>query len=135
MTLVVDTCILLDILDEDPAFGLKSARALNAQQEHKLIISPMTYVELAPAFLGDRRLQDQFLDGLGIHLASGEPGVLNAAHDAWHAHVSRKRKGRDARRPIADVFIGALANSLDGLITRNVKDFRSLFPDLTLVEP
>ena len=32
MTLVVDTCILLDILDEDPAFGLKSAQALNAKQ-------------------------------------------------------------------------------------------------------
>jgi len=135
MTLVVDTCILLDILDEDPAFGLKSARALNAQHENDLVISPMTYVELAPAFLGDRRLQDQFLDGLGIHLASGEPGVLNAAHDAWYAHVSRKRRGREARRPIADVFIGALASSLDGLVTRNTKDFRSLFPDLTLVEP
>lgn len=135
MTLVVDTCILLDILDEDPVFGLGSAQCLNAQQENELIVSPATYVELAPAFLGDRRLQDQFLDGLGIHVASYEPGVLNAAHDAWNAHISRKRKGREARRPIADVFIGALASVHEGLVTRNAKDFRSLFPDLAIFEP
>ena len=135
MTLVVDTCILLDILDEDPAFGLKSAQALNAKQENELVISPATYVELAPAFLGDRRLQDQFLEGLDIHVASDEPGVLNAAHDAWNTHVSRKRKGREVRRPIADVFIGALASVHEGLITRNARDFKTLFPDLAIFEP
>ena len=135
MTLVVDTCILLDILDEDPVFGLKSARALNAQQGNELVVSPATYVELAPAFLGDRRLQDQFLDGLGIHVVSNEPAALNAAHDAWNAHVSRKRKGREARRPIADVFIGALASVHEGLVTRNAKDFRVLFPSLAIFEP
>ena len=135
MTLVVDTCILLDILDEDPIFGIKSARALNAQQGNELVVSPATYVELAPAFLGDRRLQDQFLEGLGIHVAADEPGVLNTAHDAWNAHVSRKRRGRETRRPIADVFIGALASVHEGLVTRNTKDFRSLFPGLAIFEP
>lgn len=135
MTLVVDTCILLDILEEDSVFGLASAQALNAQRDNELIVSPATYVELAPAFLGDRRWQNQFLEGLCIQVVSNEPEVLNVAHSAWNAHILRKRKGIEKRRPIADVFIGALAAANDGLITRNEADFRPLFPNLNIIVP
>jgi hypothetical protein len=49
--------------------------------------------------------------------------------------MHKRRMGRISKRPIADVLIGAFATRFDGLLTRNVKDFRGLFPDLRLQEP
>jgi predicted nucleic acid-binding protein len=40
-----------------------------------------------------------------------------------------------ARRPLADVLIGAFASRYQGLITRNTDDFASIFPDLKVGVP
>ena len=90
---------------------------------------------MAPAFLGDRRMQDDFLGQLGIALAEEDPRCIALAHEAWHAHVQRKRRGEAQRRPVADVLIGACALAQGGLITRNARHFRALFPALTVIEP
>ena len=136
MSMVVDTCVLLDILDAHPDFSLSSALALNRYSSFGLVIAPITYVELAPAFNGDRDLQNQFLNGLGITLPETvEYEVLAEAHATWYNHILRKRTCKVAKRPIADVMIGALASVNDGLITRNAKDFRILFPRLNIVVP
>ena len=46
MDWVVDTCVLLDILDDLPPFALASAEALDAKSvEGLLTIAPITYVE------------------------------------------------------------------------------------------
>ncbi len=136
MSMVVDTCVILDILDQDPVFGSASAEAVDAYAPRGLIISPLTYVELAPAFLGDEERERDFLFEIGIDLP---PGIgeddLSLAHAAWNRHIQRKRSGKSARRPVADVMIGALALANDGLITRNIDDFRSLFPRLNIVTP
>ena len=136
MSKVVDTCVLLDILDGEPEFSLRSANALNRHAPEGLLIAPVTYVELAPAFLGDRERQDEFLSRLDIHL----PFIFNRndlylAHAAWNRHILDKRKGIAVKRPIADVLIGALAMECGGLITRNPKDFEKLYPNLEIVVP
>ena len=51
--MVVDTCVILDVLERDPVFGVASAEVIDQYAEGGLIISPLTYVELAPAFLGN----------------------------------------------------------------------------------
>lgn len=57
----VDTCVLLDILDEISPFA-EAAEALDEKaEEGELTVAPITYVELAPAFNGDRAMQDLFL--------------------------------------------------------------------------
>ena len=62
MDWVVDTCVLLDILDEIPLFAEAAAEALDEKAEKgELTVAPITYVELAPAFNGDRAMQDLFL--------------------------------------------------------------------------
>ena len=136
MSMVVDTCVILDVLEHDPAFGIASAEAIERYADGGLIVSPLTYVELAPAFLGDEARERKFLFEIGVDLP---PGVgeddLSIAIAAWSSHVQRKRSGKTARRPVADVMIGALAQANAGLITRNASDFRALFPSLNIVTP
>ena len=134
--MVVDTCVILDVLEQDPTFGLASAEVLEKYAEGGLIISPLTYVELSPAFLGDETRERDFLFEIGIDLPPGfSEDDLSLAHAAWNDHIQRKRSGKTARRPVADVMIGALAKANDGLITRNADDFRALFPTLNIVTP
>ena len=134
--MVVDTCVILDVLEQDPTFGLASAEVLEKYAEGGLIISPLTYVELSPAFLGDETRERDFLFEIGIDLPPGfSEDDLSLAHAAWNDHIQRKRSGKTARRPVADVMIGALAQANDGLNTRNASDFRTLFPALTIVSP
>ena len=134
--MVVDTCVIVDISDRDPVFGERSARTLEEHADGGLLIAPISFVELAPAFLGDVNRENQFLFELGIELPNGfDTSDLPLAHAAWYRHIQKKRLGKSPRRPIADVLIGALAQANDGLITRNAKDFRALFPKLNIVAP
>ena len=136
MSMVVDTCVILDILQGDPIFGVASAEAIDQYAEGGLIISPLTYVELSPAFLGDEARERDFLFEIGIDLPPilGEDD-LSLAHASWNNHIQRKRSCKAARCPVADVMIGALAQANDGLITRNADDFRALFPSLNIITP
>jgi predicted nucleic acid-binding protein len=134
--LVVDTCVLIDIADDDPAFGTRSVASIQEHLSAGLVVSPISYVELAPVFDGSRRLLDQFLDGLGVERsATLDIACRDAAFSAWARYVSERRAGRISRRPVADVFIGAFAARHDGIITRNGGDFRPLFPGLTVIDP
>jgi len=133
---VVDTCVIIDVLCGDGVFSTKSADALDAKRGEGLVIAPITYVELAPSFLGDVHEQDVVLAGLGIDVDfGGSKETVLEAHRAWYEHVQRKRAGAVVKRPIADVLIGAYAMQKGGLITRNEADFRSLYPSLTIFNP
>ena len=136
MSLVVDTCVILDVLERDPVFGVASAEVIDQYAEGGLAISPLTYVELAPAFLGDETRERDFLFEIGIDLPPilGEDD-LSFAHAAWNNHIRRKRTGKAAKRPVADVMIGALAQANNGLITRTPDDFRALVPSLNIITP
>ena len=134
--LVVDTCVLIDIAEDDPAFGEASAECLAVRLDEGLTVSPVTYIELAPVFDGSRRLLDEFLTGLGVDgSAILDLTDRHAAFSAWARHITERRARRAGRRPVADVLIGALGLRHDGLITRNGDDFRALYPKLRIVDP
>lgn len=136
MAWAVDTCVLIDVLEDDPAFGASSAALLDRLAADGLEICPVTYAELAPAFDGDRSLEDEFLAGVGVELpADWTRGDTLAAHVAWARYVELKRSGAVARRPIADVLIGAHAAGRQGLVTRNPRDFAPVFADLPMAVP
>ena len=136
MTWVVDTCIVIDILENDPNFGLRSATLLEAKLEEGLSICPVTFVELAPAFEGNANEQETFLQQAGIGFREGWTNAdTRTAHLAWHQHIAARRSGILPKRPIADVLIGAFATNRRGLITRNPADFRRNFPELQILEP
>lgn len=133
---VVDTCMVLDVLEDDPEFGRPSAAVLEKLLPQGLSISPVTMVELSAAFEGDLAEQKRFLDQAGIsHMEPWSALDTEAAHAAWNAYVLARRAHRAAKRPIADILIGGFAVNRSGLVTRNAGDFRRWFPSLKIREP
>jgi predicted nucleic acid-binding protein len=136
MAWVVDTCLLIDVAEGDPLFGAASAALIDSKRRQGITISPITYVELGPVFNGNQKLQNEFLEKIGLNW----PGHWTAAdtfaaHEAWQRYVTAKRVGTMVKRPIADVLIGSFASRFDGFLTRNEKDFHSLFPNLKILTP
>jgi len=73
---------------------------------------------------------------MGIRIAVDEPmSRIRSAAKMWARYVELKRKGEAIKRPMADLLIGICAMSYQGLITRNAKDFVSVFPSLSVIEP
>ncbi|MCP3963009.1 MAG: type II toxin-antitoxin system VapC family toxin [bacterium] len=136
MTWVVDTCMLIDILEDDPRFGEASAQFFDHHTSDGLVVCPVTYAELAPAFRGNLTLQDEFLDGIGVDCREDwvRQDTLKA-HEAWSAHIRRRRGGQAPKRPLADILIGSFALRFQGLMTRNPDGFRTAFPSLELRVP
>ncbi len=136
MAWVVDTCVLIDILEDDPQFGRASALSLDTHASDGLVVCPISYAELAPAFGGDPALQDEFLSGVGADYRQDWTwDDTLGAHEAWERFIRRRRAGLLPKRPLADILIGAFASRHGGLITRNPDDFKSVFPDLPLRVP
>ena len=66
VTWVVDTCLLLDIGLDDPQFAEKTEHLLTSRSGEGIVICPITFIELAPAFGGDTKPLEEFLFNLGI---------------------------------------------------------------------
>ena len=127
MAWVVDTSVLLDIRLNDPTFGVASARCLARHYTDGLILCPVTYVEMAPAFRGEHPLQQMFLQQVGVNwLESWNWQDTQTAHKLWADHVTNKRAGHAGKRPVADVLIEAFSLRFQGLITRNPKHFTTI---------
>jgi len=108
MAWVVDTCVLIDVLEDDPMFGLASALTLDEYETDGLIVCPISFAELAPAFEGDPGLQEEFLAGIGGGLSAGlvvgghasrsrslervrsTPAVRSAAEETSRRHPDRR---------------------------------------------
>lgn len=136
MAWTVDSCVLIDVIGGDGRFGESSADCLVRKAPEGLVLCPVSYIEIAPSFYGDRRGQDTFLTEVGVDFSiSWEWGDTLRAHEAWSRYVELKRNGKMKRRPIADIQIGAFASRFEGLITRNGADFKLLFPELNILEP
>ena len=84
-------------------------------------------MELAPAFGGNLKLQEQFLHEVGIEWPSSWilPDTINT-YRLCFSHIEKKRNGDEFKKPIAGIFIEAFAQRFRGLITRNPKDFKAV---------
>jgi len=133
---VVDTCVVLDVLEDDPQFGLSSARVLERLLSDGLCVSPVTMVELSAAFSGDLMEQKQFLNSAGISYS--EPWTTldtESSHIAWNNYVQARRARKTMKRPVANLLIGGFASNRTGLVTRKPSDFNRWFPRLPIREP
>ena len=136
MAWVVDTCLLIDVAEADPAFGVASAKLLDLKRAEALTICPVTYVELAPVFNGDQTAQKEFPFNLGVIWPEAwTQADTEEAHRAWHRYVTARRATKAPKRPLADILIGAFASRCDGILTRNEGDFRQVFPSLVIAVP
>jgi predicted nucleic acid-binding protein len=136
MTWVIDTCVVLDVFENDPQFGLASAKLLEKLLPEGLTVSSVTMVELSAAFDGDISEQKRFLEQAGIsHSEAWTAADTDAAHRAWNTYVKTRRTDKVPKRPVADILIGGFAVNRLGLVTRNPDDFRRWFPKLLIREP
>jgi len=136
MPWVVDTCLLIDVAEADPRFGISSAQLLDRLHPDGLVVCPVSYIELSPVFNADEAAQNQFLYNLAVSWQ--EPWTMADTHEArraWNNYVANRRAGPTPKRPLADILIGAFAARLDGILTRNANDFRQVFPQLKILIP
>ena len=136
MSWVVDTCVVIDVLDVDSEHDLPSAQMLNSMLFEGLVLCPVCFVELAPSFDGDLRRQCDFFETAGIDYK--EAWLLEdtyLAHAAWQRQIRARHDKKAPRRPLADILIGAFSMRYEGLVTRNSSDFADIFPSLAIRVP
>lgn len=131
--LIVDTNVLLDVLEDDPAWADWSLRQLRAQsQVHELAVNPVIYAELSLAFDSVQAL-DAALAGMGLTF---EELPRPALFLAGRAFVKYRREGGTKGNVLADFFIGAHAAVAGcGILTRDARRYRNYYPRVPLVTP
>lgn len=131
--LLVDTSVLVDVLENDPQWADWSIGQLRAQSKvHRLAINPLIYSELSLAFSSFEAL-DKTIEGLGLALVEVPRPALFLAGKAF---VRYRRQGGSKNNVLADFFIGAhAAVSRYPLLTRDTRRYSSYFADVKLIAP
>ncbi len=131
--MLVDTNVLVDVLENDPDWADWSVSQLQAQSKvHRLIINPIIYAELSLTFSSVEAL-DQVLDGMELRVLEIPKPALFLAGKAF---LKYRRNGGVKNNVLGDFFIGAHA-AVDELpvLTRDVRRYRNYFPSVRLVVP
>lgn len=131
--LLVDTNVLIDVLENDPEWADWSIEQLRAQsQVHPLIINPIIYAELSLTFSKVEAL-DKTIATLELTFAELPRPALFLAGKAFAQY---RKQGGKANNVLADFFIGAHAAVLGcPLLTRDSRRYQTYFPSVTLITP
>ena len=131
--MLVDTNVLVDVLQNDPQWADWSMAQLQAQSKvHRLSINPIIYAELSLTF--------STIEALDAVISRMEMDLLDipkpALFLAGKAFVQYRRGGGVKTNVLADFFIGAHA-AVSGLpvLTRDTRRYQSYFPSINLVTP
>ena len=131
--LLVDTCVLVDVLQNDPEWAGWSISQMRAQASmHALVINPVIYAEISLSFSTLEALDD-VVATLALELREiPRPALFLAAK----AYAQYRKRGGSKLQVLPDFFIGAHA-AVEGwhLLTRDASRFRTYFPTLNLVAP
>ncbi|MBE0475326.1 type II toxin-antitoxin system VapC family toxin [Rhodoferax sp.] len=131
--LLVDTNILVDVLEDDPQWSDWSIHQLRMQARvHKLLINPIIYAEMSTTFSSVEAL-DQTIADMGLVMTSIPHVALFLAGKAF---VRYRRLGGIKLNVLGDFFIGAHA-AVSGLpiLTRDTRRYASYFPSVQLISP
>jgi predicted nucleic acid-binding protein len=130
---LVDTNVLIDVLNRDPVWAPWSDRKLECvADEAILVINPIVYGELSLGFASiealDTALEPHLIERVGLPYA--------AAFLAGRAFLEYRRRGGSRTSPMPDFYIGAHA-AVAGyrLLTRDARRYRTYFPTLELIAP
>jgi predicted nucleic acid-binding protein len=104
--LLVDTNVLIDVLEDDPTWADWSIQQLRAQSQiHELVINPIIYAELSQTFSTFEAL-DAVVTKLGLLVQEVPRPALFLAGKAF---VRYRKVGGNKSNVLADFFIGAHA--------------------------
>jgi predicted nucleic acid-binding protein len=131
--LIVDTNVLVDVLEDDPDWADWSIGQLRAQaQVHELAINPIIYAELSLAFATVEAL-DAVVEQLRLTVSDLPRPALFLAGQAF---LRYRRAGGAKSNVLSDFFIGAhAAVERCPLLTRDVPGYRAYFPTVELITP
>jgi predicted nucleic acid-binding protein len=131
--LIVDTNILVDVLQDDAQWAEWSVGQLRAQSKvHDLVINPIIYAELSLMFESLESLDDT-IDRMELRFQELPHASLFLAGKAF---VRYRRDGGTKQNVLADFFIGAhAAVQRCAILTRDVRRYRSYFPTVDLLVP
>ena len=131
--LLVDTNVLVDVLEDDPVWADWSIAQLRAQSRiHPLLINPIIYAELSVTF-SDLAVLDQTVATMELAFKELPRPALFLAGKAF---VQYRREGGKKSNVLADFFIGAHAAVLGcPLLTRDVRRYQHYFPGVVLIAP
>lgn len=131
--LLVDTNVLVDVLQNDPQWADWSVAQMRAQSSlHVLVINPIIYAELSLSFSTLEGLDD-VVGTLALELREiPRPALFLAAK----AYAQYRRRGGSKQQVLPDFFIGAHA-AVEGwpLLTRDASRFKTYFPTLDVLAP
>lgn len=130
---LVDTNVLLDVVQDDPQWGDWSEQQLRIlSRVQPLVINPVIYAEFSLAFESVAAV-DRALSNLGIVLREVPRAALFLAGRAF---VRYRKAGGTRTNVLPDFFVGAHA-AVEGwsLITRDAGRYRRYFPSLELHAP
>lgn len=130
---LVDSNVLLDILEEDQEwFSWSANRLAECAENSLLIINPIIYAEVS---IGFERIEE-LEEALPLSSFERRPLPWEAAFLAGKCFIAYRRAGRRRRSPLPDFFIGAHA-AVEGLtlLSRDAKRYRTYFPSLQLIAP
>jgi predicted nucleic acid-binding protein len=130
---LVDTNILLDILSDDPNWRAWSVNQLEQRSgQGPLLINEVVYAELSFRFSSEDLL-DRKVSELNVALQRMPKRALFLA---GHAYERYRRNGGTRSGVLPDFFIGAHAQVIRWpLLTRDVRRYRTYFPDVELITP
>ena len=131
--ILVDTNVLIDVLEDDPQWADWSIAQLRAQsQVHVLAINPIVYAELSLAFVRWEEL-DAAVEQLALELEEIPRPALFLAGKAFARYRSA---GGRRNTVLPDFMIGAHA-AVTGmsLLTRDARRYSTYFPTVELVSP
>jgi hypothetical protein len=131
--ILVDTNVILDVIEEDPAWADWSQAQLDrAALQGALLINPVIYAELSIAF---HRIEE-------LEVMVSEAGLIvesiprEALFLAGKAFLQYRRQKGTKRGVLPDFFIGAHASVLGiPLLTRDAGKYAGYFPQVTLITP
>jgi len=131
--ILVDTNVILDLLEDDPVWGNWSQQQLEAASiRDALCINPVIYAELSIAFARIEELEAA-LRVAGVSLEQVPREALFLAGKVFLAY-RRKKGSKSGVSP--EFFIGAHAAVMElPLLTRDSTRFASYFPTVRLIAP
>lgn len=130
---LVDTNVLVDVLQDDPQWADWSIRQLRAQSQiHELAINPVIYAELSISFSSLEALE-RTVATLALRLQDIPRAALFLA---GKAHLQYRQRGGAKAQVLPDFFIGAHA-AVEGwpLLTRDAGRLQTYFPSLVVLAP
>jgi hypothetical protein len=130
---LVDTNVLLDVLQDDPQWAEWSVGQLRAQARvHDLAINPVIYTEISLSFSTIEAL-DAVVARMTLEIQEIPKAALFLAGKAFAQY---RRRGGAKTQVLPDFFIGAhAAVNRWPLLTRDASRFRTYFPEMAVVAP